>query len=72
MQDLEEYIIKNLIVRPILYFRYVDDIILSAPENEIQNILQRFNGYYHRSKFTCETKVSVGMVTVVLTFLTLL
>jgi len=57
MQDLEENIINNLNV-PILYYCYVDDITLSAPENEIQNILERFNGYHHRLKFTCETEVN--------------
>jgi len=58
MQDLKEYIINNLNVRPILYYRYVDDIILSAPENKIQNILKGFNGYHRRLKFTCETEVN--------------
>jgi len=58
MQDLEEDILKNLNTQPLLYYRYVDDIILSAHESEIQNILNRFNGYHHRLKFTCETEVN--------------
>jgi len=58
MQDLEENILNSLNSRPPLYYRYVDDIILSAPENEIHNILEKFNSYHHRLKFTMETEVN--------------
>jgi len=56
MQDLEESILNSLNIRPPLYYRYVDDIILSAPEEEayIHNIFKKFNSYHHRLKFTME------------------
>jgi len=44
-------------IRPILYYRHVDNIILTAPMDEIQSILDGFNGYHHRLKFTLETEV---------------
>jgi len=47
MRDLEEQILNSLDTRPIVYYRYVDDIILSAPKDEIQLILDKFNSYHH-------------------------
>jgi len=58
MRDLEENILNSLNIRPILYYRYVDDIILTAPKDEIQLILDRFNSYHYRLKFTLETEVN--------------
>jgi len=58
MRDLEELILNSLDIRPTLYYRYVDDIILSAPKDEIQSILDKFNSYHHRLKFTLETEVN--------------
>jgi len=58
MRDLEEHILNALDRRPTLYYRYVDDIILSAPKDRIQLILDKFNGYHHRLKFTLETEVN--------------
>jgi len=37
MRDLEENILSSLTFRLPLYYKYVDDIILSAPEEEIHN-----------------------------------
>ncbi|KYN26675.1 hypothetical protein ALC57_03955 [Trachymyrmex cornetzi] len=37
-----------------IYYRYVDDIILAAPNNQIREILDLFNSYHDRLKFTCE------------------
>jgi len=34
------------------YFRYVDDIIIAAPENKIRFITNKFNNYNDRMKFT--------------------
>jgi len=39
-----------------MYYRYVDDIILAAPKEEIHTILN-FNSYHYRLKFTLETEV---------------
>jgi len=37
---------------------YVDDIILAAPKEEIHTILNKFNSYHYRLKFTLETEVN--------------
>ena len=36
------------------YYRYVNDIVLAAPTNEINNILDSFNSYHERIKFTVD------------------
>jgi len=43
MRDLEEHVLNSLDTRPIFYYRYVDDIILAVPKDEIYLILNRFN-----------------------------
>jgi len=58
MQDLKENILNSLNIRLPMYYRYMDDIILSAPEDEIHNILEKFNSYHHRLKFTMEMEVN--------------
>jgi len=58
MRDLEEHILNSLDIRPILYYRYVDDIILSVPKDDIQLILNGFNGYHDRLRFTLETEAN--------------
>jgi len=35
MCDLEENILNSLNIKPILFYRYVDDIIISAPKEEM-------------------------------------
>jgi len=59
MRDLEENILNSLNIRPILYYRYVDDIILSTYEEKIHSILKKFNSYHRRLKFTMEPEVNV-------------
>jgi len=55
MQDLEtETLNKLTYVKPV-YYRYVDDILLAAPENEIENTVRRFNSVHGRLQFTCES-----------------
>jgi len=56
MRDLEDNVLNTLNIRPIIYYRYVDDILLSAPREEIYDILDKFNSYHHRLKFTLETE----------------
>jgi len=55
MRDLEEYILNSLNIRPTLYYRYINDIILAAPKEKIHIILNKFNSYHYRLKFTLET-----------------
>jgi len=57
MRDLKENVLNSLNIRPVLYYRYFD-ILLSASEEEIHIILNKFNDYHHRLKFTLETEAN--------------
>jgi len=54
MQDLETKAFQNLNLYLPLYFRYVDDLLLLAPNNEVDNILKTFNSIHERLRFTIE------------------
>jgi len=58
MRDLEENVLNTLNIQPILYYRYVDDILLSTSKEEIHIILNKFNTYHHRLKLTLETEIN--------------
>jgi len=53
LQDLEISAIKNL---PFLsfYYRYIDDIILTAPSDFLDSLLQSFSAQHSRLQFTME------------------
>ena len=54
MEDLKTECIKKLNIKPTLYFRYVDDIILCIPSNSTNHILNIFNEYDKNLQFTVE------------------
>ena len=54
MQDLEHKVIDNLDFHLHTYYRYVDDTFLVIPDNKIDYVLQKFNSYHPRLKFTHE------------------
>ncbi|XP_024893281.1 uncharacterized protein LOC112468378 [Temnothorax curvispinosus] len=54
MQDLEESILESLDFELLFYFRYVDDIILPVPRDKAHYVLNKFNNYHERLKFTIE------------------
>jgi len=54
LQKLESSILNNFTHKPIFYYRYVDDIILSVPLPHLHNLLEKFNSFHHRLKFTME------------------
>jgi len=54
MQDSENYTLNALKLDLIFYIRYVDDITLAAPTDEIDIILSMFNDYHDRLKFIIE------------------
>ena len=54
IQDLEKNIFQNLNTHISFYYRYVDDIVLAAAKDEINSILDSFNGYHERIKFTVD------------------
>jgi len=54
LQDLELVAINNLPFHLPFYYRYVDDIILAAPSNSLDILLQTFNAQHSRLQFTME------------------
>jgi len=54
LQDLEMSALKSLSFNLPFYYRYVDYIILTAPLNSLDLILQTFNSQH--SRFTMETE----------------
>jgi len=56
LQDLEEKALNNINLSLSFYYRYVDDIILTAPSDHSTNILNIFNSFHNRLQFTIEFK----------------
>jgi len=54
LQRLESSILGNLMYKPTFYYRYVDDIALSVPLLQLDGLLEKFNSFHHRLKFTME------------------
>lgn len=57
MEHLETNVLKNLRFKPKFYFRYVDDILLTIPNSQIEDTLRRFNNFNCHIKFTHELEV---------------
>ena len=56
LEDLEVECIKKLSFIPVFFIRYVDDILTLIPSNKITEILDIFNSYHPRLKFTHEVE----------------
>lgn len=54
MQNLEEKVLNSIGSSLPLYYRYVDDIILAAPKNQANNILNISNSFHSKLQFTIE------------------
>ena len=54
MQDLESIALNNIGIDLKFYFRYVDDILLVSPKDQVDNILNIFNSINNRLQFTIE------------------
>ncbi|KYN15994.1 hypothetical protein ALC57_11760 [Trachymyrmex cornetzi] len=54
MEDIEKKIHSTINIEIPIYFRYVDDILIALPYNEIENTLKLFNKQHNRIKFTVE------------------
>lgn len=54
MEKLENDVLKKLDFRYIFYFRYVDDIIICIHKNNVNKLLNTFNGYNENLQFTIE------------------
>jgi len=40
MQDLEENVLKSLNLSILFYYRYVDDIVFAAQDNDIRHLFE--------------------------------
>jgi len=58
LQDLEKKTLERIDYNILFYFRYVDDILLSAPSEHISEILDTFNSFHKRLQFTVEYEVN--------------
>jgi len=56
LQDLEERALNTLRFKPLFYFRYVDDILLTVPSDSIELTLVTFNSFHDRLQFTSEVE----------------
>jgi len=54
LQDLEEKALGMIDCDISFYYRYVDDIILAAPNEKITKIVEIFNSFHDRLQFTVE------------------
>jgi len=54
LQDVEEAALGRIPAELPFYIKYVDDILLAAPDNLLDVILKTFNSFYERLKFTME------------------
>jgi len=54
MQDLENSCLNSIDCHLTFYYRYVDDIVMAAPNNKIDLIFNTFNKYHERLNFTIE------------------
>ena len=54
VQDLESVALNSIGMDLKFYFRYVDDILLVSPKNQVDKILDTFNGINDRLQFTME------------------
>jgi len=58
LQDLETKAIDRLPFELPLYYRYVDDILLAAPFDHLNEILETFNSFHNRLQFTLEIGIN--------------
>jgi len=54
LQDIEEAVLDRISAKHPFYIRYVDDILLAAPDNLLDVILEIFNSFHEKLKFTME------------------
>jgi len=54
MQDFETNVLNSINVQLPFYYRYVDDIVFATQDTNVSYILETFNNYHQRIKFTME------------------
>lgn len=70
MNQLEDTCLQRLDFKPVYYCRYVDDIFCIVPTNKINDMIEVFNNYHQKLKFTHERSVE-GKISFLDTELTL-
>jgi len=58
MRDLETACLNRINFQLTFYFRYVDDIVMATPSDKVDVIVETFNNYHDRLKFTIEYEES--------------
>jgi hypothetical protein len=58
MEDLLDTVLELSGYDPVLCLKYVDDLLLIIPKEEVENTLNLFNGYSKYLKFTMEPEVN--------------
>lgn len=65
MESIENKVLKSLDFKPILFKRYVDDILTIIPKNKVEYLLQKFNDFNENIQFTIEVgEVSINFLDV--------
>ena len=54
MQDFRTIALQRLLISPSFYVRYVDDIALTYDASHIDTLMNTFNSFHSRLKFTTE------------------
>ena len=54
MRDLETSCMKKLNFKPLVYFRYVDDIFCIVPVDKVDHMKEIFEKYHTKIRFTSE------------------
>ena len=70
MDSLEEYILSNSFLKPLVWWRYFDDIFImwEHGEEELEKFLEILNCYHPTIKFTAEysrAKINFPDITVI-------
>ena len=58
MEDLEVFYLQKLNSIYDIYIRYVDDIFMTVSASEVEHVLEVFNSYHDKLKFTVEKEVN--------------
>jgi len=61
LQDLEEKALEKINCNIPFYYRYIDDIVLAAPIDQIKKIVNTFNEFHNRLQFTVEYETNKGL-----------
>lgn len=69
MKNLEKPVFKQLRFQPSFYYRYVDDIILTALVEKLPHLLDYFNKYHPRLQFTLQKQTDTTITFLDLTLI---